>query len=311
MQIHPSFTGDLSIALKGWTDYLVKNLNYSEHTRVAYLEDVQHFFRYLAGLKEIPQSLKHCGDYDLNDFRDFLAYRRQNEISKQSVARNVSALRSFFAFIQDRYHISNEALAHLKTSKKPKILPHPMAWEDIHTAADYLKDYSHPKEWVRARNYALMMVLYATGMRISEALGLKVEDIQSSSDIIKVIGKGKKQRLVPLLPQVKHYIVDYMRLCPFDLSAKSPLFIAIKGGGVSSRAARQILEDMRHACGLPEKFTPHALRHSCATHLLSAGSNLRVIQDLLGHESLTATERYVDVSYDHLRAIFKKSHPRG
>ena len=269
------------------------------------------FFRYRANLQAVPQSLKHCSDYDLNEFRDFLAYRRENEISKQSVARNVSALRSFFAFLKKYYDITNEALAHLKTSKRPKILPHPMEQEDIKTATEYLKNYSHPDAWVRARNYALMMLLYATGLRISEALGLQVQDIHATSDIIKVNGKGKKQRFVPLLPRVKSYILEYIKLCPFNLSSKSFLFVGIKGGILSSRTARQILQDMRHSCGLPEDFTPHSLRHSCATHLLSAGSNLRIIQDLLGHENLTATERYVDVSYDHLRAIFKKSHPRG
>lgn len=292
-----------------WKHYLTHNLNYSVHTAISYVNDVTKFFAFVTDKKQALQTIQNCADYTLDDFRAFLSFRKDNDISHQSLGRNISGLKSFFGYLKHKYHIENTALPHLKSPKKPKLLPHAVDLSDIKTAGHYLKHHSDARPWVRYRNYALLILLYGTGMRISEAL--HITTAQTFDSVMKIIGKGNKQRLIPILPFVSKALSEYRTACMYDLKPNDYFFRSITGGVLSDRASRLILEKMRHACGLPDHFTPHALRHSCASHLLSGGSDLRIVQDLLGHTSLAATERYLDVQYDHLRHVFQKAHPRG
>lgn len=299
----------LQNALVKWQDSLVTQRNYSHHTQIAYHRDVVDFFNIIAKKYKIQQDIEDCKNYNNDDFRDFLSVRKNNDISHQSLGRNLSALRSFFSYLEDHHNVQNDRLKLMRAPKKPKLLPHPIRFEDIQKAADYLKNACDTRDWIRSRNYALLVFLYGTGLRISEALSINTEDSLKST--LKIKGKGKKERLVPLLPFVQNALQDYRTLCPYQLGQKDIFFKSIKGNVLSSREARLILEKMRYACDLPEYFTPHSLRHSCASHMLKGGSDLRVIQDLLGHKSLAATEKYLAVDFDKLKDIFQKAHPRG
>ncbi|MEM6603015.1 MAG: tyrosine-type recombinase/integrase [Pseudomonadota bacterium] len=302
-----ALTTHLSEIYKNWAMFLVKNMNYSEHTKTAYQNDVLQFFATMAEKTDKAQSLKDCSGYTMDDFRDFLEKRKKSGISHQSMGRNLSGIKSFFAYIEEHFDIDNDALKHIRSPKKPKILPHALDLTDIKIAARYLQNHSDPRDWVRARNYALLVLLYGTGMRISEALSITDDAIDKKN--IKILGKGNKERVVPLLPFVQTALRDYIQICPYMLSKGDFIFRAIRGGCLPQREARHILEKMRLACALPDYFTPHALRHSCATHLLTEGSDLRKVQDLLGHKSLAATERYLSIQFDHLKDALKKAHP--
>lgn len=296
--------------IEKWHDYLLKQKNYSDKTVKAYLNDISQFFSFLAEEKQTKITLEMCGRLTIDDFRLFLLYKKQKEqATHQSICRHISGIKSFFTYISNKFSIHNEAIFNLRSPKKPKKLPYPMDYADIKKGFDYLKNYSDKRLWVRQRNYALFILIYATGLRISEALSITTE--QSFKKELLIKGKGKKQRLIPLIPIVPEALEAYRLTCPFNLSMKDAFFRTVTGLEMSDREARLILEKMRSYCNLPKLFSPHALRHSCATHLLEGGSDLRIVQDLLGHESLKSTERYLDVSFEHLKNIYQKAHPRG
>lgn len=305
----PTISKDLLDAIRRWRDFLIKNLYYSLHTAQAYHKDVLTFFDIMIQVKKTPQNMTSCKTYTRDDFRDFLEHRKNNAITHQSMGRNLSAIRSFFKFLKEHFGIENEALSHIRAPKKSKPLPFAISFKDIQIAGSYLKEQSHPLPWVCMRNYALLVLLYGTAMRISEALSLTVS--QMDQDIIYIMGKGRKERAIPMLPFVQSALKDYIEQLPFSLKQNDACFRALRGGVLSQREVRLVLEKMRLACMLPEAFTPHALRHSCASHMLSEGSNLKMVQDLLGHQSLSSTERYLDIKFDHLQKIFNKAHPFG
>jgi integrase/recombinase XerC len=230
-------------------------------------------------------------------------------LGAKSMARALSSVRNFFRYLAKREALKNPNITEIRTPKIPKSIPRPLTTEG---AGQVLENISsdQKEEWVRARDVALVTLLYGCGLRISEALSLNIIDIPRDETFV-IKGKRQKERVVPVLPIVVEAIEDYLHLCPHDLEDDDPLFVGIRGARLNPRVLQKAMENVRRALGLPESATPHALRHSFATHLLSAGGDLRTIQELLGHASLSTTQHYTDVDSEALLKVFENAHPRA
>jgi integrase/recombinase XerC len=242
------------------------------------------------------------------DIRAFLAARRNDEIGARSLARGLSAIKSFFGYLEREGILGSEALATIRTPKQPRSLPKALTVLEARatiTAVDELED----TPWIAARDMAVISLCYGAGLRISEALAVSRADLEAAS--LRVTGKGGKTRLVPLLAPVRQAIDRYLGLCPYHPGADEPLFRGAKGGVLSPRLIQLRLQQLRGALGLPPTATPHALRHSFATHLLGRGGDLRAIQELLGHASLSTTQIYTAVDTERLLEAYRSAHPRA
>jgi integrase/recombinase XerC len=244
-----------------------------------------------------------------NDIRGFLGSRREGGVQNASIALDLSALRSFFRWWHRRDGISIAAIESVSQPKKQKKVPRPIAPADIQALIEQTEE-TESSPWIQARNVALLTLLYGAGLRINEALMLN-GDCLPLGQILRVTGKRNKTRVVPLLPQIIEMIDRYTRICPWPIQPKTPLFIGEKGKRLQAAVAQKFMAQARIALGLPESATPHALRHSFATHLLGAGADLRAIQDLLGHASLSSTQIYTAVDTAHLMDVYRNAHPRG
>ncbi len=243
------------------------------------------------------------------DFRGYLAKRHNDGLSRSSTARAVSTLRNFFKFL-DRHELAhNAAIKAVKTPKLPRSIPKPLSEVEAREALLSIGDL-HDTPWIAARDIAILTLLYGCGLRISEALNLNVEDVPDG-DAMVITGKGKKQRVVPVLPIVLDAIQYYLDLYPQRLKKNGPLFVGVQGKRVNSGVIQRQVRKLRAYLGLPASATPHALRHSFATHLLAGGGDLRTIQELLGHESLSTTQRYTEVDQARLIKVYRDSHPRA
>ena len=250
--------------------------------------------------------MKALTELPLADFRSFMARRRNEGIEARSLARQMSSLRSFFRFAEARGHFHNKAYGAVRSPKLAHAIPRPLSVEMAEkVTAD--EDLASDVPWIAARDKAVLTLLYACGLRISEALSLTEAQLRHSP--MTIIGKGGKGRLVPLLPKVKAIVEDYIKLCPFPVPRDAPLFRGAKGGVLSPRIVQLSMQRLRSALNLPETATPHAMRHSFASHLLGNGADLRVIQDLLGHASLSTTQVYTEVNRQHLLDQYRKAFP--
>jgi integrase/recombinase XerC len=248
------------------------------------------------------------------DVRAFMAARRADGIGGRSLMRGLAGMRSFARFLERNHKGKVGALAAVRAPKVPKTLPKPLYIDAARKVVDTGSRAGEAREpWVLHRDAAILALLYGSGLRISEALGLARGDVPApgQGDAITVTGKGNKQRMVPLLPQVSQAIADYIALCPHDLPAEGPLFIGTRGKALSPRIVQLVMERLRGALSLPDSATPHALRHSFATHLLGRGGDLRAIQELLGHASLSTTQIYTAVDTDRLLEVYRSTHPRA
>lgn len=278
-------------------------------TLEAYGSDLRQFLAFLARHTGGAVSVKTLSELRAADIRAFMAARRQeDELSSRSLARELSAIKSFFRFLEREGIVSTEALNIVRAPKQPRSLPKALtvaeAKDTIATTAEL-----EERPWVAARDMAVLSLCYGAGLRISEALALTRADLDSAS--LRVLGKGGKTRLVPLIAPVRAAIETYLSLCPFSLGPAQPLFRGVKGGVLSPRLIQLRVAQLRGALGLPPSATPHALRHSFATHLLGRGGDLRAIQELLGHASLSTTQIYTAVDTEHLLESYRKAHPRG
>ncbi|PLX37914.1 MAG: recombinase XerC [Hyphomicrobiales bacterium] len=302
---------DVMLALDDWLGHLGDERRLAEKTLDAYERDVRQFLSFLAGHLGGAPALADIADLKPLDIRAYLARRRRGGAEARTLARGLAGVRSFFAFLERKGLANGAALKAVRAPKLPKTLPRPLPA----SAATRLVDADEALDeepWVAARNAAVLCLLYGSGLRISEALGLKRRDAPSSGvDAIRVTGKGGKTRVVPVLPVINRAVEDYLRLCPFALDADGPLFVGVRGRALSPRIIQLAVERMRGALGLAETATPHALRHSFATHLLAAGGDLRTIQELLGHASLSTTQIYTGVDAARLLDIYSKAHPRA
>jgi integrase/recombinase XerC len=297
--------------IAGWLNYLGAERRMSPKTIEAYRRDVLQFLRFLAEHLGGAPSLKELAALKPADVRAFMAARRGVGITGRSLMRTLAGTRAFGRFLENNGKGKVGALAAVRAPKIPKTLPRPLAVEAAIGVTDPDLAAGDGREvWIHARDAAVLALLYGCGLRISEALGLKRADV-GARDVITVMGKGRKERMVPLIPAVAKLIAAYLALCPFDPPEDGALFVGAKGGPLSPRIVQLAMARARGALGLPETATPHALRHSFATHLLARGGDLRSIQELLGHASLATTQIYTAVDAERLIEAYRSAHPRA
>ena len=299
---------DAATVAQAWVKALTHERRMARKTVEAYVRDLTQFSNFLAGHLGAAATIADLESLPLADFRSFLARRRSEGIEPRSLARQVSAIKSFFAYAERCGLFHNKSYGAMRAPKLPHAIPRPLNEEK----AKNLLTGDPPEQqepWIAARDRAVLWLLYAAGLRISEALSLTPALTHDSP--MTITGKGDKKRLVPLLPEAKSAIDTYMNLCPFPLNRGEPLFRGAKGGPLSPRIVQLLMEKMRGAMNLPDTATPHALRHSFASHLLGNGADLRIIQDLLGHASLSSTQIYTEVNRTHLLEQYRKAFPQG
>ncbi|HEX7006427.1 MAG TPA: tyrosine recombinase XerC [Alphaproteobacteria bacterium] len=300
---------DVAAAVARWRDWLAHERRASRHTVDGYLHDLNALFAFLAEHLGAPPALADLATLGPADIRAWLARRAGERRARSSTARALSATRSLFRFLDRTNVLSNPAVALVAAPRLPRSVPKPLAADEAADALDQAG--AHAREpWIGKRDVALLTLLYGCGLRLDEALRLDRRDAPRG-DVMPITGKGNKTRLVPVLPAVREAIADYLAACPYQGAADAPLFMGARGGRLSPRVAQRVMQRLRRALGLPETATPHALRHSFATHLLAAGGDLRTIQELLGHASLSTTQRYTAVVPEQLLAVYDRAHPRA
>ncbi len=304
---------DLTGAVVGWLRRLGGERQMSAHTIEAYARDARQFLAFLAERFGAPPSTLDFTDCAPADLRAFLARRRAEGIDGRSLQRQLSALRSLARHVARDGGETAAALGTIRAPKAARRLPRPLTPPDARAVATTAPREGEARErWILARDAAVLALCYGAGLRISEALGIRRADAPiGEADTITVVGKGKKTRSAPIIAPVRKSIEDYLALCPYTLKPEGPLFVGARGGPLSPRIVQLAMERMRGALGLPDSATPHALRHSFATHLLARGGDLRTIQDLLGHASLSTTQVYTGVDSGRLLAAYRAAHPRA
>lgn len=296
-------------AIEEWQTWMAIERNCSNHTIDAYSRDLSAFINHLIKYTGFAPGLNELRGLTNTDFRSYLAMRHNNGLSHTSTARAISTIRSFFKYLDRNEIIKNVAIKTIKTPRIPRSVPKPLSQSEAKKAIETISQL-HSTPWIAARDLAILMLLYGCGLRISEALNLNMGDLPTDGIMI-VDGKGKKQRIVPILPIVVNSISYYLRIYPGNLEQNKPMFIGAHGKRLNAGVIQRQVRKLRAILGLPTTATPHALRHSFATHLLARGGDLRTIQELLGHESLSTTQRYTDVDLTQLIQVYKESHPRA
>lgn len=300
---------DTRAALASYLTYLTSEKRASPHTIENYARDLTRFFEFLLDHLGNEPTQVDLMQLTVSDFRAFLSRRRADGVGSRSLARALSSLRGFFRHMEREGLGSNHALARLRSPKIPHSIPKPLSETAAHKVIGQTAKLS-PDPWVAARNTAIITLLYACGLRISEALALDHRHVPLGISLT-IKGKGNKERIVPVLPVAREAVDDYLKLCSQASQANDPLFIGVRGGRLNPREVQKLMVTLRAHLGLPNTATPHALRHSFATHLLSAGGDLRSIQELLGHASLSTTQLYTEVDTKRLQEIYDSAHPRN
>jgi integrase/recombinase XerC len=301
---------DLSALIAQWQGWLADERRASAHTIAAYGRDLAAFLAFLGEHVGGLPDLAALGALRPADFRAFLAHRAGAELNRSSTARALSVLRGFFRFLDRRDAVHNAALAAVRTPKLAKAVPKALSADEAEDALDAV-GRSERAPWIGRRDVAMLTLLYGCGLRLGEALSLDRRDAPIAPGTLVVTGKGNKQRQVPVLPVVAEAVAAYLAACPYRLAPEDPLFVGARGGPLNPRLVQRRLQELRAELGLPERATPHALRHSFATHLLAGGGDLRAIQELLGHASLSTTQRYTAVDAARLIAVYDDAHPRA
>jgi integrase/recombinase XerC len=299
-------------ALQAWLKYLSEERRSSPRTLEAYGDAVSRYIAFLDQHRGETLSQSDLGSVAPAELRAFLAFRRQGAkpLSPRSLSQSLSAVRSFHRWLDRRCGVANDALALVRGPKVKPGAPRPVTEDQAFGLIGEAADDLDREDWETARDEAVLTLLYGCGLRISEALALKRSDAPFGQSL-RILGKGNKTRLAPVLPAVRDAVDAYLAQCPFPLPSNEPLFRAKRGGALSPRHVQALMQRLRGRLGLPDSATPHALRHSFATHLLGAGADLRSIQELLGHASLSTTQRYTAVDAAGLLAVYAKAHPRG
>jgi len=296
--------------VNAWLSHLTDIRDQSPHTVTNYAHDVRVFINFLGSYRGQAITVADFNALDIIEARAWLADLASKNIGAASRARAISALRGFYKWLTKQKLVQNAVLQTLRLPKKPQRAPHPLTAlqvDDLMNNAEIVRP-----DWVGARDRALFMLLYGCGLRISEALSLNGEDWHAiTSGQLTVTGKGRKQRVVPLLDEVKNELAQYIKVCPFPMHDDEAIFRGEKGARLNPAVAERAMRTIRQQYLLPEYATPHALRHSFASHLLNSGADLRSIQELLGHASLSTTQQYTKVDEESLLAVFEKSHPRA
>jgi integrase/recombinase XerC len=301
---------------RAWLDWLAHQRRQSPATVKAYRTDLYGFVAFCAEHLGEPPDLDGLLALGTLDFRAWLAARHRRGLAKRSTARALAAVRSFFRFLDRQHGRHNPAAAALRTPRLEQRLPRPLSEPHALTLLEEWEAHGAIEDaaaWVAQRDLALCLLLYGAGLRIGEALALDRGAVGEPAALraLTVTGKGGKQRLVPILPEIALGLADYLAACPHPSAKTAPLFVGVRGRRLQAAVVRRRMQRLRRRSGLPETATPHALRHSFATHLLAGGADLRVIQELLGHASLSTTQGYTAVEGERLMQLYDQAHPRA
>ena len=304
----------ITLEMTHWLAHLRGERRLSPKTLEAYARDLRQCLAFLSQHWGARVTLQRFAALEATDVRAFMAMRRADDIGGRSLMRALAGLRSFGRFLEREGRGRVGALSAIRAPKVGKSLPKPVPIVAAKRFADADERAGEDRDpWIWARDAAVMALLYGSGLRISEALGLKRRDVPlpGAGDVLIVTGKGNKTRMVPVLQNVLALVQDYVAMCPHPLPAEGPIFVGARGGPLSPRIIQLTMERLRGVLGLPDSATPHALRHSFATHLLSRGGDLRAIQELLGHASLSTTQIYTGIDSERLLEVYKTAHPRA
>nr|WP_319947737.1 tyrosine recombinase XerC [uncultured Shimia sp.] len=296
-------------ALQRWLDTQAALNGVAENTLIAYRGDVGEFLTFLSVHKGGPQGITPLTQVSVQDMRAWMARCRASGMSSRSLARKLSAIKSFYRWFSEHQGFDPTAILSMRAPKFQKKLPRPLSPHAAKEVIDTV-DMQSSAPWVGARDIAIMTLLYGCGLRISEALGLNNSDAPLPP-VLRIVGKGGKERVVPVIDAARDAVDSYLRLSPHLHTPDTALFRGVRGGRLSPRIVARTMEATRHRLGLPASATPHALRHSFATHLLEAGGDLRAIQELLGHASLSTTQNYTAVDTAHLMDVYNRAHPKA
>jgi len=299
----------LTHALASWLDHCRALGGAAENTVKAYQSDVLGFLAFMTQHHGAAQGLGPLSKITVSDMRAWMASERTRGVGARSLARQLSAVKTFYRWLSEREGVEPTAVLSTRSPKFTKKLPRPLA-EDAATAMIDTVEMQATDPWVAARDSAVVTLLYGCGLRISEALSLTGADVPLPQ-VMRITGKGGKERIVPVIDAAREAVASYLRLCPHPMEPNAPLFRGARGGPLNPRAIQKVMERSRMQLGLPATATPHAMRHSFATHLLTAGGDLRAIQELLGHASLSTTQAYTAVDTAHLMDVYNKAHPRN
>lgn len=300
---------DLVRAIADWLTWLGAEKRASKHTLDGYGRDIAAFLLFLTAHRGGLPGVSTLAGVTAADIRAFLAQRTEAGISRASLARGLSALRSLFTRLDRQGVLHNPVMAAIRTPRLPKAAPRALSEAEAADSLDHIAEIAS-QPWIGDRDLALVTLLYGCGLRLGEALGLTRAEAPLG-DSLRVRGKGGKERIVPVLPVVADAVRAYLTACPFPLAPQGPLFVGARGGPLNPGVVQRQVRRLRVALALPETATPHALRHSFATHLLTSGGDLRTIQELLGHASLSTTQRYTEVNAARLLAVHRAAHPRS
>lgn len=304
MQLRPA---ELTKIINDWQDYLGVQRNYSEHTLYSYLNDLNHFLNFVTQYLSQETSIKIIASIDIRLMRSWLSERHKNNYSANSNARALSSVKNFYKYLEKKHDINCHAVFIVQCPKKPKTLPKALSQEETQASLKNIEMLGD-EEWIHIRNKALLTLIYASGMRISEALSITKTHLENK-EFIKITGKGNKERLIPWIEEARLLIHQYLNHLPFSIEENTPIFLGKRGAPLQRAVFNRELIRLRRLIGLPEYLSSHSFRHSFATHLLENGANLRSIQDLLGHQSLSTTQRYTKINPAHLESVYNKAHP--
>ena len=302
-----NYTNELQQIIVQWQNYLESQRNYSTNTSSSYLNDLQHFLRFIKHYYSEEVSLKKISDIDIRFARSWLYARHQDNYSAASNARALSSVKNFYKYLEKKHDINCHAIFAVRSPKKPKPLPKALSKEEAKLSIDNIEMLGD-EEWIHYRNKALLTLIYASGLRISEALSITKKHLENS-ELIKITGKGNRERIIPWIEQSRLLIQQYVALLPYSVESNEPIFRGKRGAPLQRAVFNRELIHLRRALGLPEHLSSHSFRHSFATHLLENGADLRSIQDLLGHQSLSTTQRYTKINQTHLESVYNKAHP--
>ncbi|MCC8407288.1 MAG: tyrosine recombinase XerC [Rickettsia endosymbiont of Sceptobius lativentris] len=300
---------DISIQelIDKWQKYLVLQRNYCNHTVISYNNDLKHFLEFMNYYNSELVTINHIKTADIRLIRSWLAKRNCDNFTTSSISRGLSAVKNFYRFLEKTTQLNSHIIFSIKSPKKTKLLPKALSEDDVVISLEHIEEYGNVK-WVELRNKALLVLIYASGLRISEALSITKLHLQNL-EFIRIIGKGSKERIIPWLPIAKNLITQYLEILPYKLGDNEPIFRGKQGKKLQPPVFNRELIKLKHFYGLPQHLTAHSFRHSFASHLLEHGADLRSIQELLGHKSLSTTQNYTKTSIKHLEAVYTTAYP--
>ena len=298
---------ELQQIISQWQNYLSSQRNYSIHTRDSYLSDLNHFLQFINKYYSQNASIAQIKSIDIRFVRSWLSERHLNDYNSSSNARALSSVKNFYKYLEKKHNINCHAIFAVQSPKKSKALPKALSKDEAQISINNIEMLAG-EEWVHFRNKALLTLIYASGLRISEALSITKKHLENH-EFIKITGKGNKERIIPWIDAARMLLEKYINLLPYAIETDEPIFRGVRGAPLQRAVFNKELINLRRAQGLPEYLSSHAFRHSFATHLLENGADLRSIQDLLGHQSLSTTQRYTKINQTHLESVYDKAHP--